>query len=114
MTEENSISYGLSEINGWTVWSVKGALSMITSKAAGIEGEKVLSGSAKMALDMSELEYLSSAGLRVILCLAKKAQAEGRQFALCAPQGRAKQVLRESRMDMLIKTCQHLEELERE
>ena len=112
MAEESSISYGLSEMNGWTVWSVKGALSMITSKAAAVEGEKVLSGAAKMALDMSELEYLSSAGLRVILCLAKKAQAEGRQFTLCAPQGMVKQVLRESRMDMLIKTYQRCEDLE--
>lgn len=42
----------------------------------------------QIVVDLSRLEYVSSAGLRVLLRLAKQAKKEGKDFALvAAPQG---------------------------
>lgn len=44
-------------------------------------------------LDLSELDYLSSAGLRVILVAAKSAKAAGSRLSLCAPTPEVKEIL---------------------
>lgn len=36
-------------------------------------------------LDLADLQYISSAGLRVVLLAAKQQKQQGRKFALCAP-----------------------------
>ena len=50
-------------------------------------------GTKPMVLDLSHLEYLSSAGLRVILVAAKTAKAGGSQLALSSPTTSVKEVL---------------------
>ena len=60
---------------------------------------------------MSGLEYLSSAGIRILLRLTKQAQAEGKDFALVGATGMVKVVLAESRMDMFAKIYASADEL---
>ena len=97
---DNTIGLRTSEKNGWTLLCVEGRLDRLKAQDAGEKADKVFAATQKLAVDMSGLEYLSSAGIRVLLRLTKQAQAEGKAFALVAPSGMVKVVLAESRMDM--------------
>lgn len=46
-----------------------------------------------LLLDLTSLEYLSSAGLRAILSAGKALQAKAGKLLLCAPQGPTRQIL---------------------
>ncbi len=62
--------------------SMNGALN--TDTAAAFEsalGDAIAAGMALTVLDMAELDYISSAGLRVIFKAAKDLKAEDRRFA---------------------------------
>ncbi len=108
---ENMIAFQTEEKNGWTIWAVKGRLDRMTAQEAGEKAEAVFAATKKMAVDMSGLEYLSSAGIRVLLRLTKLAKAEGNEFALVAPTGMVKIVLAESRMDMFVTIYESTDEL---
>lgn len=41
-------------------------------------------GETRLAVDLGEVEYISSAGLRVLLMLVKKLQGSGGRLVLCA------------------------------
>ena len=108
---EETIAFQTSEKNGWTLWSVKGRLDRLTAQEAGEKADNIFSAAQKLAVDMSGLEYLSSAGIRVLLKLTKQAKADGREFALVAPAGMVKVVLAESRMDMFVTIYASADEL---
>ncbi len=44
-------------------------------------------GATRMVIDVSELEYISSAGLRVILATAKRLRPAGGGIAVCGAAG---------------------------
>lgn len=53
------------------------------------EAEKLMlgalaGGTGAVVLDMADLDYLSSAGLRVVLMAAKRLKSSGGHFALCS------------------------------
>ena len=60
--------------NGWTVWSVNGRIDIATSDEAYEKGDEILKRAGKLVLDMSEVSYLSSARIRIIVRLFKKSQ----------------------------------------
>ena len=49
-------------------------------------------GSAKMLLDMEKMNYISSAGLRVLLVLAKQSAANGGELRICGLNEMAREV----------------------
>ena len=109
--EEKVFDSETGDKNGWTVWAVKGRLDRMTSQAAGEEADKIFAAAEKFAVDMSALDYLSSAGIRILLRLTKKAKAEGKAFAMAAPTGMVQRVLSESRMDMFVTIYESVDEL---
>lgn len=65
------------------VVKLSGRLDSSAAPAAEERLSAALSGDApRMAIDMSALRYISSAGLRVLLVLAKKAQQQQGKIAL--------------------------------
>jgi anti-anti-sigma factor len=65
--------------------AIAGNLDSATSPEAQKALDAVLAGAKKVALDFSELDYISSAGLRVLLGAAKRLRASGetlRMFGL--------------------------------
>ena len=108
---EETIAFQTSEKNGWTLWSIKGRLDRLTAQAAGEKADEIFAAAQKFAVDMSGLEYLSSAGIRILLRLTKQASAEGKEFALVGAIGMVKVVLAESRMDMLANIYASADEL---
>lgn len=64
---------------------IKGRLD--TASSAGVEQEisaHIAAGQRRILLDLSELKYVSSIGLRTVLVAAKRMNAEGGKLALCA------------------------------
>lgn len=69
---------------GVTVLELSGRLDVLTCKelAAAIQ-QVVDEGKHNLALDLSKLEYVSSAGLRVLLQARKQLRVEKGSLALC-------------------------------
>lgn len=57
--------------------AIAGNLDSTTSPEAQKKLDAVLAGARKVALDFSQLDYISSAGLRVLLGAAKRLRASG-------------------------------------
>ena len=95
----------------WHVLCAVGRLDTLTAP----EGEKTalaaLAAHEKLALDLTGLDYLSSAGLRTLLRLAKQAKKDGKQFAITGAAGIVKEVLENSGLDMLLTMYDALSEL---
>jgi len=76
-----------------TVLEVKGR---IDSTTAPVLGEKLTVTLAtpqrRLALDLRQLEYISSAGFRVLLLAAKRAEEAGSRFVLCSVSGKVRQL----------------------
>jgi len=78
---------------GVTVVEVKGRVDSTTAPTLGerltinLEAPKV-----RVVLDLSQLEYISSAGFRILLLAAKRAEEAGSRFVLCGVSGKVRQL----------------------
>lgn len=90
---------------------MNGRIDMVTAEKAYATGEDIVNRNEKTVLDMSGMDYLSSAGLRVLLRLNKLAKKSGKEFTLCGPSGIVKSVLEDSGMDALFTIYASLNEL---
>ena len=63
--------------NDIQIVAITGSLDSTTSPDAQKSLDTMLAGAKKVALDFSALDYISSAGLRVLLGVAKKLRASG-------------------------------------
>ena len=76
------------------VLAVSGRLDSQTVMEAEKEVTRWLdAGETKIVCDLSGLEYISSAGLRLILVAAKRLKAAGGGFCLCGVQGPIQEIL---------------------
>ena len=57
--------------------AITGSLDSTTSPEAQKSLDAVVAGARKVALDFSQLDYISSAGLRILLGAAKQLRAKG-------------------------------------
>jgi len=62
--------------------AITGSLDSTTSPEAQKSLDAVLAGAKKVALDFSELDYISSAGLRILLGAAKQLRASGGKLGM--------------------------------
>ena len=97
-----TVQYTTSEQKGWHILSLTGSLDRITAEEIGKQGESLLAGSEKLSVDLAGLEYISSAGLRILLRLAKKAKADGKAYSICGATGVVKEVLEDANMDVVV------------
>ena len=76
-----------------TVLSVKGRIDSTTAPTLDERLSAILSAaSARVLMDFSQLEYISSAGFRVLLLAAKRADASMSRFVLCGVSGKVRQL----------------------
>lgn len=90
---------------------IKGRLDAVT--AGELEAkftELIQGGEENMVVSMEELEYISSAGLRVVLMVAKKLHASGRKIEFAALSGNVKDVFDISGFYSLFKIHETLEQ----
>ena len=91
------------DIGAVTVGIVKGRLDAAGAPAVEVFcREWIEAGTRKLVLDLSALEYVSSAGLRAILTTAKRLQTAGGTLAVCGLSGVVKEVFSISGFDALL------------
>lgn len=80
-------------INDIVIASLSGRLDTRTSGRASEEMSVLASGASKLLLNLEELEFISSAGLRVFLRTAKQLTGSGGTLKLCCANGTVKEVM---------------------
>jgi len=92
-------------VYGIVVVELKGKLDTGTAETT----ERLLlertTGARQMVLDLSAVDYVSSAGLRVLLVVAKRLRAVGGRLILCAVQSQVKEVLDISGLSSVFPVC---------
>jgi len=93
------------------VLSPRGRLDSITAPAfeALVRG-RLADGQRRIVVDLEGLDYISSAGLRILLVAAKTLKAARGQIALCRAQGTVMEVLRISAFDRIFTILPSLEQ----
>lgn len=93
-----------------TVLALSGRLDSETSSAVEpliIEGVK---SSDRVVLDFSEVSYVSSAGLRIVLIAAKRVQQANGAFALCSLKPEIQKIFEMSGLVRILRIFRSLEE----
>lgn len=62
----------------------------------------IAEGPRKVVVDFSQVDYISSAGLRVLLLAAKSAKSQGGGLTLCGLRGNVREVIEVSGFDTLL------------
>ncbi|MCG8614867.1 MAG: STAS domain-containing protein [Desulfobacterales bacterium] len=79
---------------GHCVVRITGRLDAVTApELEGALGALIDDGQTRVAMDLSSLEYVSSAGLRVFLVAAKKLKAVNGEFSLAGHKDNIKEVI---------------------
>ncbi|MCR0984330.1 STAS domain-containing protein [Roseomonas populi] len=84
-----------------TIAALEGRLDTATAPATEEKLLSLLDGGGLVA-DMSEVRYVSSAGLRVLLKAAKQARVKGVSFSVCGLQPAVREVFEISGFDKII------------
>lgn len=80
-------------VGGVTALAVTGRLDSTTARDFGTKLEAIVaSPSNKLVVDFGKLEYLSSAGFRVLLVAAKRAEGVGSRLVLCGLSASVRQL----------------------
>ncbi len=78
-----------------TSYKIVGRLYGMTAAAHGLALQDLLCGDeCKLSVDLSGLEYVSSAGLQVLLLAAKAAKNKGERILLISPKPHILEVLK--------------------
>ena len=80
------------EENGFTVLQVSGRLDAVTAETFATECKPHLAPDKRIVLDLTTLEYISSAGIRAILLLAKHLKELKGGLAVAGTRGMVKEV----------------------
>ncbi|MEO1193697.1 MAG: STAS domain-containing protein [Pseudomonadota bacterium] len=81
------------EESGILIFTLGGRLDSTTAKDLEASLKASLDGGAtSILMDMEQLDYISSAGLRVVLLAAKRLRGDAGRFALAALKGDIRQV----------------------
>jgi anti-sigma B factor antagonist len=109
---ENEFRVDVDRTADATVISVSGELDLASS--GGLEDTFVDLGDSKptfIILDLSEVEFMDSAGLAVVVRAHQRAQSSGTRFALVTGSPQVRRLLSLTRMDERMTVAQTSEEL---
>jgi anti-sigma B factor antagonist len=86
----------------WHIVSVKGRVDSVTAGELTAALLTAVAANPQVAVDCSDVEFISSAGLASLLEGARAARSAHRQFRVCAPSQRVKQVFDITRVHELL------------
>lgn len=91
---EDRVQITTTDADGVTVVQIEGTLDTNSAPQAQKEMEELLAdGRAKIVMDFSAVDFISSAGLRVLLMTAKKVGAAGGGLRLCGLNEAVREVI---------------------
>ena len=85
---------------------ITGSLDSTTSPEAQKSLDAVVAGAKKVVLDFSQLNYISSAGLRILLGAAKQLRASGGKFGMFGLNQSVKEVFEISGFSSILSVYQ--------
>ena len=85
-----------------TIVDVLGSLDTRTSGTASEKLAKIAQTSSKLLLNLQDLEFISSAGLRIMLRLAKQLRESNGTLKVCGPKGIVLEIMDISGFDGLV------------
>ena len=101
-----------SELGDARVFSLSGRLDADAAPELERQCLKEINGETRtLILDLSPLEYLSSAGLRAILCAGKLLQSKEGKLVLCVPKGQTRQIVEAIGFHKMFTVCSNMEEV---
>jgi len=105
------VEININKMNEWTVVAVSGRLD--TTSASEFDGKLqavMAAGDNRLILDLSRLEYVSSAGLRSVIAAAKAAASRGGHLSCCGLSGVVKKVFDVSGFTALLPVFETLDD----
>lgn len=99
-----STSIEHTEVDGTAVWAPAGRVD--AASAPDLEKDMmsaIESGSVACVLDLARTRYMSSAGLRVVLVVARALQAKNGHFAVCGLNDEVKELFEVSGFSLIVK-----------
>jgi len=108
---EDHLTINEREISGITIFDISGRIDAATSsQMEGELGKKINAGVITFILNMGDLSYISSSGLRVILSALKKVKAGGGIIALADLQPGPGEVFKMTGFDRIFPICGTVEQ----
>lgn len=105
-----NIGIKIEEIDGITVFSIEGHFDASMTNAVNEKVQDILqSDSIKIIFELSELNYISSSGLRILLFVAKKIKAKNGKVLLCSVDKNVQRILDISGLTELLPSCENVE-----
>jgi anti-anti-sigma factor len=95
----------------WIILAIQGAVDSTTAPLLELACQDVLQRKLNLAIDLSGVSFLSSAGLRVLLNVIKGLGLTGSRFALLQPPSLVQEVLNLSGFAMLFPVIQTVDQL---
>jgi anti-sigma B factor antagonist len=97
--------------SGWKVLRVSGRLDTSTAGELEVKCLERMGDAQQLALDLEDVNYINSTGLRVLLFLLKLLTDRGGRMVLVAPQPLVREVLEVSGFTSLFPVLSGLDEL---
>ena len=94
--------------SGWRVVKVAGRADAEAADKLESELRTAVEGHAQVAVELSGVDYISSAGLRALLQAARAAQGRESEFTVCAPSAAVKKVFDMSGMKQVLRILEAL------
>jgi anti-anti-sigma factor len=93
-----------------SILALKGSLNLnVAAEVRTHIGDILEKGSVKLVCDLTEVDYMDSAGLGVLIYGLKESIATGGKFAVCGMDSRIDEVFKLARLDQIIQCYQHRE-----
>ena len=108
---ESGMQAVVNEKNGITVIALTGRMDATTSGVFGDACKAELDkGAKRIILDLAGIEYISSAGLRMILTMLKSAKSASAKLAFCGMQSMVRDVFKISGFTSMLSIFDTLDE----
>ncbi len=97
--------------DNFTILTISGRMDAVTAPEFETKCDGLIQkGSTKMIVDMKPVQYISSAGLRSILSVAKKLKAAGGEIRFCNLEGMVREVFTISGFATMFPVCDSLDQ----
>jgi anti-anti-sigma factor len=91
--EEFNVEIAIRDVNDVKVVKIEGELNTVSSPEAQQQLDQLREqGAKKILLDMTKLDFISSAGLRVLLATAQELKQDGGDLRVCSLNESVKEV----------------------